>query len=102
MTEAEISTAAAEAREERAAILEWCAGMSRDEAELFAGRESEAFRHACEVKHVLGLADIEDRRRYLALVAEKRGAEAEKRLADDVRASLNIAKKRPGASLDGA
>lgn len=90
MTETEIDAATAEAREERAAILEWCAGISRLDAELFAGRESEKFRHACEVKHVLGLADIEARRRYIELVEEKRGAEAAKRLADDVKSAWGM------------
>lgn len=50
MTETEIAAATAEAREERAAILEWCAGMSRGEAELFADREAAKLRRELMAK----------------------------------------------------
>lgn len=48
------------------------------------GCESEAHRHACEVRYVAGMRSDEDRRRYLDGVHQRRGKDAWQRLRQDV------------------
>lgn len=45
-----------------------------------AAPHSEALRHACEVRYVVGLPDHAARARYLARVAEYRGGAVAERL----------------------
>jgi hypothetical protein len=51
---------------------------------------SEAFRHACEVRFVVGLPTHLDRHSYLAGILEQRGELAYKRLREDVWTAMNI------------
>lgn len=48
---------------------------------------SEAWRHECEVRHVVALPTKECRREYLEAVTKRRGETAGQRLRDDVRAA---------------
>lgn len=44
---------------------------------------TEAYRHECEVRYVVSLGTQEDRRKYLAGVAKRRGLEAMSTLRND-------------------
>lgn len=78
-------------REERAAILAHCAGIPRSTAEAMADRESEEWRHKCEVRSVVrmyqeqGKAAVVD---FLADVEKHRGKAAMERLRTDALAAL--------------
>lgn len=77
--------------EERAAIREFDGGMDRESAERAARADVERYRHACEVNYLVTLGSKEGRRgvdRYLALVAQKRGADAAERLRADAKAAF--------------
>lgn len=50
---------------------------------------SEAWRHACEVRHVVGLRSDEARAEYLAGVQRKRGQDAYARLRRDAWAAMS-------------
>ncbi|MBK8772244.1 MAG: hypothetical protein IPM06_17725 [Rhizobiales bacterium] len=69
--------------EERAAIMEYDGGLSREEAEYKARIEVEAKRHACEVKYVLALENAE-KAAYFDLCRKRRGDAATERLRADV------------------
>lgn len=81
---ADLFAAAAEIAEERAGILEFDALMTREDAERLGKLASEEWRHACEVRHVVAMASVSERREYLDLVDRLRGKEAGGRLRDAV------------------
>lgn len=56
-------------------------------------RDSEAWRHECEVRYVINLPTAADRRRYLDGVEEQRGKEAADRLRADVMEMWNETRK---------
>lgn len=70
----------AEPFEERAGIMEFCGGMTRDEAEEEARQDVEKHRHACEVRAVVAMESDEARADFLARVEKARGSEAARRL----------------------
>ena len=79
-----VEQACSEIKEERAAICEFDGLMTHEQAEAQGVLESEAYRQACEVRHVLGLALIE-RQEYLDRVEKVRGARAGGELREAVR-----------------
>lgn len=81
---ADLFASAAEMAEERAGILEFDALMTREEAERLGKLESEEWRHACEVRHVVAMSSVSERREYLDLVEKRRGKTAGDRLRDAV------------------
>ena len=82
-------------REERAAILEFDAGIPRDEAERQADTMSEAYRHQCEVRSVAAMyreQGGEAVKAYLADCAKHRGAVAVVKLRADALAEVQRGK----------
>jgi len=73
MTDDLFAETAAEAFEERAAILEFDGLLTREKAEELGLLESEAWRDACEVRYVARLPTRKQRVEYLEGVAKKRG-----------------------------
>lgn len=69
--------------EERAAICEFDGLLTREEAEKQGMLESEQYRHACEVRDILG-RPLMERRELLADIEKKRGKVAADRLRDDM------------------
>lgn len=61
--------------EERAAIMEFDGGMSREDAERWARIDLERIRRSSEARYVAGLPGNAERAEYLAAVASKRGPE---------------------------
>lgn len=51
--------------------------------------ETEAHRHACEVRYVMGMPDLGARRRFLAGVERRRGKAAADRLRAGIAAAWN-------------
>ena len=77
--------------EERAGIRQYDGGMDRESAERAARADVERYRHQCEVNYLVELGRKEGRRgvdRYLALVEQKRGSAAAKRLRADAKAAF--------------
>jgi len=81
----ECAQVALEIREERAAICEYDGLMPRAWAEQQGMLESESWREACEIRHVLTAMNIEQRRDYFAKVEKARGLAAANKLRDGVR-----------------
>lgn len=73
-----------EIAEERAGICEFSGLLTREQAEAQGRLESEAYRHSCEVRHVIGL-DLNQRRDYLDRVEKVRGLASGSKLREDVR-----------------
>ena len=71
--------------EERAAIREFDAGMSREKAEAAAILDVEQYRHACEVRDCIRryYPNASAMRAFLDDVAKARGVEAMERLRQD-------------------
>jgi hypothetical protein len=80
--------------EERAAILEYDALMTREDAERLAMLESEQYREACEVRSVLKMPSKLARRDYLQRVRDARGDESADRLERLVIAEYERKKSR--------
>ena len=78
---------------ERAAIAEFDGLLTREQAEAMALTESEAWRHACEVRYIVAMTSNRERVAYVELVAEKRGKPAADRLRADARAEIERRKK---------
>jgi hypothetical protein len=81
----------AEFREERAGILEFDAGIPRNEAERQADTMSEEYRHQCEVRSVAAMyrdKGSEAVKEYLKDCAKHRGAVAVVRLRADALAEV--------------
>lgn len=49
---------------------------------------SKEWRHLCEVRHVLGLGDMQAMKSYMDRAQEKCGKKAADRLREDVRAAI--------------
>ena len=73
----------AEPFEERAGIMEFMGGLSREEAEEEARQDVEKHRHACEARAVAGMESNAARAEFLRDVAKRRGEEAAERLRRD-------------------
>lgn len=83
---ADLFAAAVEMSEERAVIREFAGLMTREEAERLGKLDTEEWRHACEVRHVLSMPTLMDRRDYLDLAEKHRGKVAGQKLRDAVSA----------------
>jgi hypothetical protein len=71
--------------EERAAIREFDGLLTREEAERLGLLDAEEWRMACEVRHVLSLPSLEERRGYLAKAENARGVKAVNPLREAVK-----------------
>ena len=80
----DLLTFAAEIAEERAAICEFDGLLTRSEAEKQGLLESERWRHACEVRQVMSIPSLAERRTYLSMVETQRGKEAANKLREDI------------------
>lgn len=80
----DLFAATEEMAEERAAIREFDGLMTRADAERLGKLESEEWRHACEVRHVVAMSSVSDRREYLDLVEKRRGKVSGEKLRDAV------------------
>lgn len=69
--------------EERAAIREFDGLMTREEAERLGKLDSEAWRHACEIRWILKLPSLDERRAFFAKVESARGKAAADKLKAD-------------------
>lgn len=69
--------------EERAAIVEFDGLLSKEEAEKQGALESEAYRHACEVRTIAEWP-LQDRRDYIDQVEKKRGKKSAESLKDSL------------------
>ena len=87
-----VEQSCSEIKEERAAACEFDGLMTREQAEAQGELESEAYRQACEVRHVLGLS-LSERQEYLNRVEKVRGVSAGGELREAVRAEWIIRRK---------
>lgn len=93
----DLFASAAEMAEERAGILEFDGLLTREEAERLGKLESEEWRHACEVRHIVAMASVSERREYLGMVEKRRGKEAGDKLRDSVSREWLRQKERKAA-----
>jgi hypothetical protein len=82
----DLFAAAAEMAARSSAIREFEGLMTREEAERLGKLDAEEWRHACEVRAVLDLPTVAERREYLDLAEKRRGATAGQKLRDAVTA----------------
>lgn len=93
----DLDESAREMAEERAAIREYDGLMIRAEAERLGKLDSDEWRHVCEVRLIMRMSSLEERREYFRLIEQSRG----KPVADALRESVQrawLARKAGGAA----